>query len=157
VRRLLPWVLFGLLGMATGLGIGLGLAYAPTNVAAHGPWSRSAFVATSKTSGVTIIGDRAACPNPPQSGPGPEVPLLPAGSHHAISYLYARCNFSPLKRGISEPNVESVTVKGSRVLLVTEPGRAFASWRHDGYYFSSSSIGVPKDQVLRFIAGLRAS
>ncbi len=83
------------------------------------------------------------------------MPTLPAGSHHTISYLDARCNFSPLELGMSEPQIESVTLNGSQVLLVTEPGKVLASWRHDGYYLSSSSVGVPKDEVLRFIARLR--
>ena len=156
MRRLLPSALLGVLGVATGLGVGLGLAYAPTRTATHGQVSTGVFTATWNPPGVTIIGDKAECPQPPAAGPGPEVPPLPAGSHHAISYLYGRCSGVSFPPAVSDPGMESEFVNGRQVLFI-RTSALWASWAQNGYNFSLSSVGVPKNEVLRFIAGLRAT
>ena len=175
VRRFVPWLLLGVLGLAAGLGVGFGVgdgpteASVPTSSAEPGPsnlvpsWLPPGFAARSPgalTVRIDREDDRCAIyylsyspHGGPTSLPHGEPPRSYSTSNltESVAYVISRC---PLEPGVASGDVQvdgrPVTIANARY------GALWASWKLQPRVFVVlAAVDVPRAEAVRFIAGLR--
>jgi hypothetical protein len=161
MRRLVPWLLLGVLGLVTGLGLGLGLAWGGTQTTKSALVPVLRLVPTWTPPGT----------HPPDTAPPPIISFfvgVPDRCHatpartvssmdqsQSFTYITAGC---PLGiKGTSHPvdvGRHEVTISG----FAPAEGSIVAVWEDQpGTYVEVSGIHVTEAQMQRFIAGLRVA
>ena len=145
-RHFVPWLLLGVLGLAAGFGIGIGLANNSTRVA---PPPHVALAANWRPPGVSTTLTFAGRCGPPAIAAA----ITGAPGSPFLDATYVTCNEI---RWLAIPAARVVTVSGKRVEVVLHQyeNASSAVWRQDGENVSIYSMGVPEDEIFRFIAGI---